>query len=89
MALQSGKFGLVTAIAKRQPPWPRGRPSSAGTWPIMIVSARPTMKPLRTGAEMNDAMNPSRSSPATSARTPVTIAKVAVSATYRSLPAAA
>ena len=33
----------------------------------MIVSASPTMKPLSTGSEMNDATNPSRSNPASDA----------------------
>ena len=41
-----------------------GTPKNFGTWPIMIVSASPTMKPLSTGSEMNEAMKPSRSSPA-------------------------
>ena len=28
-------------------------PNSLGNWPMMMVSARPTMKPLSTGSEMN------------------------------------
>ena len=43
---------------------PLSMPNSFGTWPMMIVSARPTMKPLSTGSEMKLARKPSRSSPA-------------------------
>ena len=39
-------------------------PNSLGSWPMMMVSARPTMKPFRTGSEMNPARKPSRSRPA-------------------------
>ena len=49
-------------------------PSSFGTWPMMIVSARPTMNPLITGSEMKLARNPRRSTPASSAASPVVIA---------------
>jgi hypothetical protein len=55
----------------------------------MIVSARPTMKPLRTGSEMNEARKPIRASPAPMPTRPVTTASAAVSATYRSLPPSA
>ena len=41
-------------------------PNSFGTWPMMIVRARPMMKPLSTGSEMKLARKPSRSSPAPS-----------------------
>ena len=44
------------------------------------------MKPLSTGSEMKFARKPSRSSPATSATTPVTIASAAVSVTYSGCP---
>src|ERR1044072_4531308 len=47
-----------------------------------MVSARPTMNPLSTGPEMNDAMNPSRSNPASSPNRPVMIASAVVSARY-------
>ncbi len=56
-------------------------PNSLGSWPMMIVSARPTMNPLSTGSEMNPARKPNRSSPAIIATTPVTIASAAVRAT--------
>jgi hypothetical protein len=46
----------------------------------MMVSARPTMNPLRTGSEMKFATNPSRSNPAVSASTPVVSASVTVRA---------
>jgi hypothetical protein len=52
---------------------------------MMIVKARPTMKPLSTGSEMNDATNPSRSSAASTPASPVQIARAALSATYRPL----
>ena len=59
-------------------PEPFGIPSRSGTWPMMIVSASPTMKPLITGSEMKPARKPSRSSPASSAAMPVAIASAAV-----------
>jgi hypothetical protein len=46
-----------------------------------MMSASPTMKPLITGSEMNDARKPSRSSPPISAARPVAIASPAVIAT--------
>jgi hypothetical protein len=55
----------------------------------MIVNASPTMSPFRTGAEMNPARKPSRSSPAAMPMTPVTIARAAVSATNRASPGGA
>ena len=55
----------------KKSPSPFSTPNSFGTWPMMIVSARPTMKPLSTGSEMKLARKPSRSSPATSATMPV------------------
>ncbi|OLT05150.1 hypothetical protein BJF90_19590 [Pseudonocardia sp. CNS-004] len=63
-------------------------PNSAGSWPMMIVSASPTMKPLSTGSEMNAAMNPSRRSPARMPTTPVTTASAAVNAMYSAPPPA-
>ena len=45
---------------------------------MMIVSARPTMKPFSTGSEMKFATNPRRSRPASSAASPVVIASAAV-----------
>jgi hypothetical protein len=66
-----------------------GTPSSFGIWPTMIVSASPTMKPFRTGAEMKLARKPRRASPATSARMPTTSASVIVSWTNASEPPAA
>src|SRR6478609_11839589 len=47
-----------------------------------MVNAKPTMNPFNTGSEMNDAMNPSRSSPASRPRIPVTMARAAVNAIY-------
>ena len=38
-------------------------PSSLGTWPMMIVSARPMMKPLSTGSEMKLARKPEAQQP--------------------------
>jgi len=55
-------------------------PNSLGTWPMTIVNASPTMNPFSTGSEMKEAMKPSRSSPASRPRMPVTIASAAVSA---------
>ena len=53
-------------------------PSRAGTWPMMIVRARPMMKPLSTGSEMNEAMKPNLSTPASAQSTPMTSASAAV-----------
>ena len=72
--------------ARRSRPSPLSTPNSFGSWPTMIVSARPTMKPLSTGSEMKSARKPRRSSPATSAAMPVTIASAAVSVTYSGWP---
>lgn len=47
---------------------------------MMMVRARPTMNPFSTGSEMKFATNPSRSSPAASAITPVVGASVTVRA---------
>ena len=55
----------------------------------MIVSARPMMKPFRTGSEMKFARKPSRSRPAISAATPVASASVAVSWTNAFVPGVA
>ena len=46
----------------KKSPSPFSTPKSFGTWPMMIVSARPTMKPLSTGSEMKLARKPSRRS---------------------------
>ena len=77
---------LVTTsqTCSKKSPEPFSIPSSLGTWPIMIVSARPTMKPLITGSEMKLARNPSRRMPARSAAMPVAIASAAVIATNSS-----
>ena len=64
----------------KKSPEPFDTPRSLGTWPIMIVKARPMMKPLSTGSEMKLATKPRRARPATRARTPVVMARVAVRA---------
>ena len=61
--------GRSQACSKKSPS-PFSTPRSFGSWPTMMVSARPTMKPFRTGSEMKPARKPSRSSPAASARMP-------------------
>ena len=50
---------------------------------MMIVNARPTMKPLITGSGMKLARKPSRRRPASSAEIPVAIASAAVNAAKR------
>ena len=65
-----GGRGSRQSCSKKSPS-PFSTPNSFGTWPIMIVSARPMMNPLSTGSEMKLARNPSRSRPASRARTPV------------------
>ena len=61
-------------------------PNSFGTWPMMIVSASPTMKPLITGSEMKLARKPRRRIPASSAAIPVVSASAAVNAAKRLSP---
>ena len=70
---------MCQSWAKKSPE-PFDTPRSLGTWPIMMVMARPMMKPLSTGSEMKLATNPRRANPATRARTPVVMARVAVRA---------
>jgi hypothetical protein len=55
-----------------------GYPNSLGSCPAMMVSARPTMNPLRTGSEMKSASNPRRISPATMPASPVITASTVV-----------
>ena len=64
-------------------------PNSFGSWPTMIVSARPMMKPFSTGSEMKLARNPSRSRPAMIAMAPTTRASATVKAMNPSDPAVA
>lgn len=70
----------------KKSPSPLGTPNSFGTWPIMIVSASPMMKPFSTGSEMKLAKKPSRNRPAASASTPVVSASAAVNAAKFSGP---
>ena len=67
-------------------PSARSIPNSLGTWPMMIVSASPMMKPFITGSEMKWARKPSRSRPATRARRPVIRARTTVKARTSSGP---
>ena len=71
----------------KKSPSPLDTPKSLGTWPIMMVKARPMMNPLSTGSEMKLAMNPSRNRPKRRAITPAVMAKVAVSAAKSPWPA--
>lgn len=68
-----------TSFSKKSPE-PEETPNSFGTWPMMIVSASPMMKPFRTGSEIRLARKPSRSTPASRAAIPVVIASAAVKA---------
>ena len=43
---------------RKKSPSPFSTPNSFGTWPMMIVSARPMMKPFSTGSEMKLARKP-------------------------------
>lgn len=75
-------------VFSKKLPDPPSTPMRSGTWPTMIVSASPMMKPLRTGSEMNAARKPRRSRPATIATIPVARASATVSVTGSpSLPA--
>ena len=63
-------------------------PNSFGSWPMMIVSARPMMKPLSTGWLMKSARKPRRSRPAISAARPAISASPAVNAANAAIPPA-
>ena len=71
---------ITPQICWKKLPWTPWIPSSFDSWPEMIVSAIPMMKPLSTGSEISVATKPSRNSPATKAARPVAIASAAVSA---------
>ena len=79
--LVSGRCLITPHNCSKKLPGVFSTPSSFGTWPMMIVKARPTMKPLSTGSEIKDATNPNRSSPASTPATPVQIASAVLSAT--------
>ena len=65
----------------KKSPLPDSTPNSFGTWPAMIVSDKPTMKPLSTGSEMKLATKPRRRRPAINAASPTQMASAAVVAT--------
>ena len=54
-----------------------GMPSTLPSWPTMISSPVPALKPARIGAETRLARNPARSSPATRRMTPAKMANSA------------
>ncbi len=56
---------------------------------MAMMSARPKTKPVRTEAEKNCAIRPSRSTPASSEMSPAIKARVAVRTTKRGEPACA
>jgi hypothetical protein len=55
--LVSGRRLITPHSCSKKLPGVFSTPSSFGTWPMMIVKARPTMKPLSTGSEIKDATN--------------------------------
>ena len=57
-----------------------GIPRIFGTWPTMIVSATPKMKPVMTDLERKSEMNPSRAIPPARSTSPTRSASAAVSA---------
>ena len=77
---------MTSHVFSKKSPLPLSMPIRSGTWPMMIVSARPTMKPLMTGSEMKLARKPRRSRPAMSAASPVVKASAAVIVTNMSSP---
>ncbi len=58
-------------------------PSSAGSWPTMIVSPSPNRNPVITGLETKSERPPSRSSPASASTPAATSASAAESAAKR------
>ena len=76
----SPSFVTRSQSFSKKSPEPLSTPNSAGSWPTMIVSARPMTNPLSTGSEMRLATNPRRASPATTPQSPVATARPAVSA---------
>ena len=87
-ALVSSRWRTSPQSCSKKSPPVFSTPNSFGTWPMMIVSARPTMNPFKTGSEMKPARNPSRSRPAPSARIPVVTASAAVVAAKPDWPCA-
>ena len=85
----SPRWATTCRSWRKKPPSPLLMPNSFGTWPMMIVRARPTMKPLSTGSEIRLARNPSAGRPPSSASTPVVMASAAVNAATLSRPAVA
>ena len=79
---------MCQSFSKKSPE-PLLTPRRAGTWPTMIVSARPTMKPFSTGSEMRLATKPSRARPATRPMTPAVIASAIVSSVNLGVPCVA
>ena len=59
-----------------------GMPSRPGSWPIVIVMARPMTNPVTTEIARNCDRKPSRAAPATTRMTPTTRARPALRATY-------
>ena len=80
----SPRLETTSQSCSKKSPSPFSMPKSFGTWPMMIVSARPTMNPFSTGSEMKLATKPSRSRPATTPMTPVVMASAAVIVTKAS-----
>ena len=82
----SPRWVITPHSCSKKSPSSFSMPNSFGTWPMMMVRARPMMKPLSTGSEMKLARNPRRSSPAPSASTPVIRASTPVNASTSSGP---
>ena len=60
-------------------PLTAGIPSSAGIWPMVMVTASPMTKPVTTEAARNCDRKPRRAAPATTRMAPTRMASAAVS----------
>ena len=87
--LASPRLVTMCQSFSKKSPEPLLMPRRAGTWPTMIVSARPTMKPFSTGSEMRLATKPRRARPATRPMTPAVIASAIVSSVNLGVPCVA
>ena len=56
-----------------------GKPSTAGSWPTMMVTAMPARKPVTTGTDRKSAIQPMRATPTPMITTPTSSASSAMS----------
>ncbi len=70
-AEMSGRLCMTNSSLAKKLPLAACRPSSVGTWPMMVTQTRPSMKPRITGVEMNAATHPMRVTPNSRKKAPI------------------